>query len=656
MAEFTPTQGRYLAFLHAYTSLHGYPPSESEMAQAMCVAPPSVNTMMKMLEKKGLISRQPGQGRSVRVIIPEEEIPAWNNRKSSSGGQQNQARAVKQSNRTVESAAPPATLYVFKVYLTSGPIGKTLLLFALLAVVHTWPLASAPGRLSRNDNGDTVLNEWILAWVAHQSVHDPLHLFDANIFYPDRGTLAYSEYLIAPAAMGAPLLWAGASPVLAYNLLVIAGLALAGWAGCLLLWTWTGDLAAGVVAGVVFTFNTHTLARLPQLQALHLEFLPFALLALDRLLAAESSRARRTAPAIWLAVLFALQGLTSYYSMMLTTVALAAGVMVRPGDWANARGIRILSQLALAASIAVVVMLPFLLAYKRVGEVRDLGEVALYSATWKDYLVSTARVHAGTWSPPFPGATGALFPGVLPVALAAFAIGSGIAIRDSRARMALAFGVAGVCLSFGPSLPGYGLLHRTLAPLQGVRNVARFGYLATIAAAVLSGFAVAAIRARWRRAPWLPGLTVLLVALVNLDAFSAPMSFVESERVSRLHARLRGSNAIVAHFPFFAPDHIFHSADYMLESTANWRPMINGYSGLTPNSYEEHARQLARFPDAAAIDALKRIGVTHVWVHDRALRDWTDNETADAVSRTHDLQLLAEDGDLRLYRVRRGDE
>ena len=32
-----------------------------------------------------------------------------------------------------------------------------LVLFVLLSVAHTWPLASAPRRLSRNDNGDTLL-------------------------------------------------------------------------------------------------------------------------------------------------------------------------------------------------------------------------------------------------------------------------------------------------------------------------------------------------------------------------------------------------------------------------------------------------------------------------------------------------------------------
>ena len=107
-----------------------------------------------------------------------------------------------------------------------------LALFVALAILHTWPLATAPGTLSRNDNGDFILHEWIMAWVSHQVVTNPLHLFDANIFYPERYTLAYSDHLFVQSMLGAPLLWAGASPVLVHNLVLIAGFALTGWATC----------------------------------------------------------------------------------------------------------------------------------------------------------------------------------------------------------------------------------------------------------------------------------------------------------------------------------------------------------------------------------------------------------------------------------------
>src|SRR4029453_17005286 len=99
-----------------------------------------------------------------------------------------------------------------------------LVLFLVLAVAHTWPLASNPATLSRNDNGDTTLIEWTLAWDADQGLRAPWNLFEANIFYPSHHTLAFSEHLFTLGMMGAPLLWSGLSPVLVYNLLVIAGL------------------------------------------------------------------------------------------------------------------------------------------------------------------------------------------------------------------------------------------------------------------------------------------------------------------------------------------------------------------------------------------------------------------------------------------------
>src|SRR5262245_30321823 len=94
------------------------------------------------------------------------------------------------------------------------PRWATLGLFVVLAIAQSWPLASDPAHLARHDNRDTMLNEWIVAWVAHQAPRNPAHVFDANIFYPERNTLAYSEPMFPQAAMAIPLFAAGASPVL----------------------------------------------------------------------------------------------------------------------------------------------------------------------------------------------------------------------------------------------------------------------------------------------------------------------------------------------------------------------------------------------------------------------------------------------------------
>ena len=75
-AEFTELQGQYLAFIHAYTKLHRRPPAEADMQSYFAVTPPSVHRMVVELEHRGLIRRQPGQARSIEILIPPERLPA----------------------------------------------------------------------------------------------------------------------------------------------------------------------------------------------------------------------------------------------------------------------------------------------------------------------------------------------------------------------------------------------------------------------------------------------------------------------------------------------------------------------------------------------------------------------------------------------------
>src|SRR5690349_11225868 len=64
--------------------------------------------------------------------------------------------------------------------------------FALLTSVMTWPWVTRL-RDACADPGDPYLVSWILWWDFHQTFTSPLHLFDANIFYPLHQTLAFSE-------------------------------------------------------------------------------------------------------------------------------------------------------------------------------------------------------------------------------------------------------------------------------------------------------------------------------------------------------------------------------------------------------------------------------------------------------------------------------
>ncbi len=75
MAHYTPLQGQYLAFLYDYTKINRRPPAEVDLQRYFNVTPPTVHQMIVALERKGLIRRQPGQARSIQVLLPSDQLP-----------------------------------------------------------------------------------------------------------------------------------------------------------------------------------------------------------------------------------------------------------------------------------------------------------------------------------------------------------------------------------------------------------------------------------------------------------------------------------------------------------------------------------------------------------------------------------------------------
>jgi SOS-response transcriptional repressor LexA len=73
--SFTDRQGQYLAFIDAYTRVHGRPPAETDMQRHFQVTPPSVHQMILTLRRAGLIRRQPRVARSIEVLVAPEGLP-----------------------------------------------------------------------------------------------------------------------------------------------------------------------------------------------------------------------------------------------------------------------------------------------------------------------------------------------------------------------------------------------------------------------------------------------------------------------------------------------------------------------------------------------------------------------------------------------------
>jgi Mn-dependent DtxR family transcriptional regulator len=73
--SYTAKQGQYVAFVHYYTKVQRVAPAESDMQKYFGVSPPSVHQMVMRLEANGFIQRVPGLARSIRLLVPKEELP-----------------------------------------------------------------------------------------------------------------------------------------------------------------------------------------------------------------------------------------------------------------------------------------------------------------------------------------------------------------------------------------------------------------------------------------------------------------------------------------------------------------------------------------------------------------------------------------------------
>jgi hypothetical protein len=152
--------------------------------------------------------------------------------------------------------------------------------------------------------------------------------------------------------------------------------------------------------------------------------------------------------------------------------------------------------------------------------------------------------------------------------------------------------------------------------MQGLRAAARFGNLFLLAVAVLAAFGLAGLR---RRLPARhAGLVVVgLVILANVESLRAPLYYRRFEGIPAIYSLLarEPGRVVLAEVPFYPSQGVFENGKYVLNSTAHWRPLMNGYSGYIPESYRRNAAAFWYFPEAHAIEAMRRAGATHIMIH-----------------------------------------
>jgi hypothetical protein len=523
-------------------------------------------------------------------------------------------------------------------------------LYLGLALVTTHPLWRHLADAVPGDIGDPLLNTWILAWDTHALLADPLHLFDANVFYPLPNTLAYSEHLLSTALLAMPLSLVAGEPVAAYNLSLLLSFPLAGLGMYLLALRWTRRRGAALLAGLAFAFAPYRLAAAAHLQLLTMQWLPFSLLALDRLLGAAGresrpgSSVRATIRPLGLFVLFAaLQVLAGWYLAVFSGLVwgmyglswLAA--RRRPGPAFRASG-RLLAAGLLVLAVALPFALPYWQVLPELQAARPASLAAAFGAHPADFLAAAPHLRlAGPASQALrdrPGFTeeNTLFLGVVAPLLALAGLWplprrAPGAARGWRPAALWAILVISLALTFaGP----YGALVERLPALAVVRVPPRWIIPATFALAALAGFGAAGLLDRGRRAWYASSHTlgVLLGLLLVAESLAAPLPLAAVgargdlppvyQVLSEQAPGEPGAWGVVELPMHAAPAPEYPEARRLYASTLGWWGLVNGYSGLTPGRQAGLARDLAGFPGEQSLAALRRLGeqgVRYLVVH-----------------------------------------
>ena len=502
----------------------------------------------------------------------------------------------------------------------------------VLTLVMTYPQIT---RLdSVRDLGDPLFSIWRLSWIAHQLPRDPLHLFDANIFYPERYTLAFSDSILLPGIVGAPFLWLGVPPVPWYNLYLLATFVLSGVAMYALVRALTGQPPAAFLAAVVFAFYPFRFEHYPHFELQFSFWMPLALLALHRTVASGRWRdGLLTGAAVGGQMLSCM-----YFGVFLSTyivVIWAATAVLSSRVTASIKPL--LAGGGLAILLAAPLAAPYLHVRATVGE-RQLSEVEYYSARPSSYLnphfsrTTYANVLSGGPHEPEKD----LFPGVLAIVLALVAVWPPLSAR----RIAYTLGLL---LAFEVSLGTHGhvfrFLYEYVAPYRGLRVPARCSMLVGLSLAVLAGYGVARCSARLR--PSRRYLLATVFVAVVLFESRVTLQFERPYQPHAIYAWFAGRpTSVVAGLPAPAPDasELMMDVRFSYLSTFHWQRMLNGNSGSFPKSFIDFCAAMQTFPDDQSVGLLRDRRVDYVLLHEEFYGRGEYREVIEAMEDRRDFQ------------------
>jgi hypothetical protein len=186
----------------------------------------------------------------------------------------------------------------------------------------------------------------------------------------------------------------------------------------------------------------------------------------------------------------------------------------------------------------------------------------------------------------------------------------------------------------------YPLLHYWFTPFRGIRSPARYGALVGLTLSVLAGFGAARILRRCRSRFGAHMVFGVAIAGIVIDAWPALGLMPAWTEPPPIYAPLKNKpDVVLAEFPVMSNE--ASNLPFMYFSLWHWSPMVNGYSGFIPDSYQQVAPDLIEFPRGDSIARLRRRGITHVTVI-CGLWDATCEDTVTEIGQSGDLRLVTE--------------
>jgi hypothetical protein len=481
-----------------------------------------------------------------------------------------------------------------------------------LTVVLTFPVALHFDRIGRINTDDGRWSIWVVAWVAHALTSDPAQLYQANIFYPHRNTLAFSEANIGAGLMAAPVWLLTKNAYAAHNFAFFMAFVLAFSGAYYLTRYLTGDRAAAAVAATLFAFCPYMYARTAHIQLLFIGLIPFCMLAFHRLV--DRPTAGRAAA---LGVLISFTALTCAYYGIFAALMIGLGTFVYATSRRQWRSGEYWVGIALAAFTAIGVTLPFFLPYLQVqgegGFVRTLDDARQYSANLQAWGASAAWAHRW-WLPAIAGYNEVLFPGIITLLLGAVGMWAMRRVPDTLT-LYLLIAVFAFWSSFGPDAGLYRVFYETIPIFSFLRAPSRMGIMVTLSLVV---FAAAGMRLLLAQVSRRIAVAAAVSVIAALELTAAPLNqFRVAEPFPpayRILATL--PPGAVAEFPYWYERHDFpRHAYYMLNSTTHWKPLINGYSDHIPADFRQSVLSLSSFPSRESFAILARAGARYVVFH-----------------------------------------